>query len=282
MKRYFPILLLALLSTGVMSADLERHLHINSGAIYSIDSVLIPVLIFNQSEQFSPDPAIISVAADDQLTVWFHNHDTIAHTLILAQGDDQMQLVVQASDSASASLTSDDLEVVRVFDENPAYKYAGLATMIVFEAEGDRNFYWNIREYKVGLTEQFEEPTDTYEPEYFTINNRSAPRTMMDPLGRITGKIGEVINVYIYNAGLMHHNVHLHGYHAEIIYSSRAPETTGRSKDSIPVDVNEALVIQLVPHQAGMFPIHNHNLGATLGNNIYPNGMVSQINISAQ
>ena len=39
------------------------------------------------------------------------------------------------------------------------------------------------------------------------------------------------------------------------------------------------MTVRLVPHQPGDFPVHNHNLVATLFNNGYPRGMVTMLMI---
>jgi len=35
----------------------------------------------------------------------------------------------------------------------------------------------------------------------------------------------------------------------------------------------ELVIVEIVPHQVGEYPVHDHNLVAVSGGNIYPNGM---------
>ena len=42
----------------------------------------------------------------------------------------------------------------------------------------------------------------------------------------------------------------------------------------------ETLILQIVPDKEGEYPIHDHNLVAVTGNNIYPNGIFTSILIS--
>jgi hypothetical protein len=44
-------------------------------------------------------------------------------------------------------------------------------------------------------------------------------------------------------------------------------------KDTFPIQPLETLLLQLVPHQVGEYPVHDHNLVAVSAGGIYPNGM---------
>ncbi|MFT5183641.1 MAG: hypothetical protein ACI84C_000767, partial [Flavobacteriales bacterium] len=70
-----------------------------------------------------------------------------------------------------------------------------------------------------------------------------------------------------------------HGYHAEIIESTKFPSHVGRNKDTFAIYSMEIVVVELVPFQTGEYPVHDHNLVAVSGGNVYPNGMFLTIRI---
>ena len=96
----------------------------------------------------------------------------------------------------------------------------------------------------------------------------------------IMGNVGDTITISIVNNGNMIHPIHFHGYHVELVQSTHQSEKIGWKKDSFPVFVKEGLTVRLVPHQPGEFPVHNHNLVATLFNNGYPLGMITMLMIN--
>ncbi len=69
------------------------------------------------------------------------------------------------------------------------------------------------------------------------------------------------------------HSLHFHGYHLKIVFSSKTPSNVGRLKDTFPVHSMESIILELIPDQVGEYPVHDHNLVAVSGGNIYPNGM---------
>ena len=102
---------------------------------------------------------------------------------------------------------------------------------------------------------------------------------MNDPIINIQGNVGDTIYLYITNTGNGMRSIHFHGYHGEITYSSKNPGNVGRSKDTFPIYPLEATIIRIVPDKPGMYPVHEHNLVAVTGNNYYPNGMFTLMNI---
>jgi FtsP/CotA-like multicopper oxidase with cupredoxin domain len=154
-----------------------------------------------------------------------------------------------------------------------------LGGMIIVKNPGvsASHFYWHIKEHQKQFNEELDKgnPVDwtTYYPDYFTINGNSNPHINADAAARVVGNVGDTIIINMVNTGQSLHSIHFHGYHAEIIYSSKFPSHKGRLKDTFGVHSMEVVVVELVPHQAGEFPIHDHNLVAVSGGNYYPNGM---------
>jgi FtsP/CotA-like multicopper oxidase with cupredoxin domain len=138
-------------------------------------------------------------------------------------------------------------------------------------------FFWNMKDHQVLFNENLNQgiPVDwtQYYPNYFTINGNSNPYINEDSDARVTGSVGDTIYIYMVNTGQSLHSIHLHGYHGEIIQSSKFPSHVGRSKDTVPVYSMEVVILKIVPDQPGEYPVHDHNLVAVSGGNIYPNGM---------
>ncbi|MEZ4826701.1 MAG: multicopper oxidase domain-containing protein [Bacteroidia bacterium] len=118
-----------------------------------------------------------------------------------------------------------------------------------------------------------------YEPDYFTVNGKSYPDLQADTTAIIKANVGQTIRLVISNTGLHKHSIHFHGYHLEILYSTKFPAHVGRVKDSFPIDPYESLILELTPEKPGTFPVHDHNLVAVTGAGEYPNGMIGFITI---
>jgi len=166
----------------------------------------------------------------------------------------------------------------------PKNTYLGLSGMIVVKDKIEKSFYWNIKEFDSKWNEQLIKGQSVnwtnYSPNYFTINGRSNPKIDLDPKARITGEVGDTLILYITNTGQSIHSLHLHGYHATILFSSKSPMHQGREKDTHPVFPMESIVLQIVPDKPGIYPVHDHNLVAASANNFYPNGMFTTMKIT--
>lgn len=270
-----------ILASNLLAVNVEKSLYIISDYIQTVDSVSVPYISFNEEDVYSKESPIINLNSNDTLKLWVHNLDSVLHNFA----------VLDLSDTFSIS-AGDSIYVEQVFmDEGlyiyhdplnyPKYTYLGLAGMIVVNDLDVQNFYWNIKEHNAqwnsDLVNNLDVDWENYNPKYFTINGNSNPHINTDSLARIVGSVGETLYLNIANTGLSAHSIHFHGYHAEIMYSSQHLNHIGRSKDTFPVYPMETLVLKIEPHQPGEYPIHDHNLAAITGNNLYPNGMFSTI-----
>lgn len=148
-----------------------------------------------------------------------------------------------------------------------------------FAAEGQ--FYWHLADTQADLQDTIAaggvpDPLD-YTPDFFTINEAHYPNTLDDPHALVSVNVGDTAVISVANAGQMDHVLHFHGFHVTLLQSSRSPERTGWIKDSVPVRTGEGLTLQLVAHQAGIYPVHDHNLIAVTNAGFYPGGMLTQI-----
>jgi hypothetical protein len=270
--------------SSVLASSIDRSLYIISDSIQTVDSIYIPYLSFNETDIYTKDSPIINIYSGDTLKLWVYNLDTITHNFSIKDLSDNY--TIQAGDSVYVEQVFMDEGLYIYHDplNYPKNTYLGLAGMIVVNDLDVQNFYWNIKEHNAqwnfDLVNSLDVDWGNYVPKYFTINGNSNPHINSDSLARITGAVGETLYLNIANTGLSVHSMHFHGYHAEIMYSSAHANHVGRIKDTFPIYPMETMVLKIEPHQAGEYPIHDHNLVAITGNNIYPNGMFTTILIT--
>lgn len=279
------ILFLSVLVPSVFSVDAQTETaisaFINRGTFTSMDTVDLPAIFLNKTTTFAPQNVVLSTKVGETIALSISNNDTEKHTILV---DNHSSTEIEPNASASISLNFDKEGIYAIKDASSDFTYLGLSTFIVVSDNPHKNYYWVLNEHQVDWIDAFEAhasvDTTVYSPEYFTINHLSFPATQKDSLGMIKGTIGDTLRLNMYNAGRMNHNIHMHGFHARIISSSEFPNHEGRIKDSFAINAGQSLMLEIIAFQAGMYPIHNHNLGATLGNGLYPKGMVSSIMIA--
>ncbi len=264
----------------VTATTIPSTIYINRGSLVAVDDTEIPYLAFNNSDVFDKENARIIINVEDTVLLTLINTDFIDHGFNI-KGYLDIDTIVPASATVviKFSFQSEGGHIYYDHTNDNGYRYMGLGGMIVVKNEFSdaSRFFWNMKEHKKSLNEDIDNgvPVDwsTYYPEYFTINGNSNPHINDDPYARVEGNIGDTIHIYMVNTGQSLHSIHYHGYHAEILQSSKFPNHTGRSKDTFAIHRMEVIVVELVPHQPGEFPVHDHNLVAVSGGNIYPNGM---------
>lgn len=262
------------------ASDLNQRVYINRGEMLTVDSLFIPALSYNSTSTFNKQNVFIELLVGDTLHLTLVNTDTVAHQFQIKNHNSNV-VIVLAQDSAQASFIFSTENAYVFYDpsENERYRYLGLGSAILVkkQASTTNRFYWNIKDHDVDFHQALAvgEAVDwqAYYPTYFTINGNSNPYINQDPVARVTGAIGDTLRVYMVNTGVAIHSLHFHGYHATIVQSSKNPTHVGREKDTFPVHGMELVVIELVPDKVGEYPVHDHNLVAVSGGNIYPNGM---------
>jgi len=276
---------LCFLSLTAVSATVDQTLYINSGYLQTVDTLYLPQLAFNSTNQFDSRNVLIRIAVGDTLRLKLINNDTAHHTFAI-KGTGVTAGPVAPGDSVETDITFSQPGLFIYFDpaDFPNNAYLGLAGMISVEADNHQRFFWNLHTHQADFNDSLSlgKPVDwsTFGPKYFTINGLSNPFINQDPTARIVGNVGDTILLCIANTGLSIHSLHLHGYHATIVHSSKYPNHIGRSKDSVPIYSMETMILQIVPDKPGEFPVHDHNLVAVSGGNYYPSGMFTTMLIS--
>ncbi len=119
-----------------------------------------------------------------------------------------------------------------------------------------------------------------YHPDYFLINGKAWPATMMDPNDSINATVGQTVLVRLINAGSEVHMIHTHGFHFLVIGSDGRKLDTPYYKDTILIGPAERYDIILRLDQVGRFMMHDHidQNDTSAGN--YPGGMMTMINVN--
>ncbi len=281
------LLLIGTFSSLICSAFiLEQELWINNGVSNVVDSPEIPYTAFNPTSDFETLNAIMTIQVGDTIAFTIHNNDTLSHGFNIKNVSiEGGPFVILPGDFLEVEVGFDDYGAFIYYDDlnYPHYKSLGAAGTIVVSNTVHPIFYWNMKEHDKGwnqdITEGVFSPSEDYDPLYFTINGLSNPDTQDDPISRITGNVGDTLVICITNTGQMVHSIHFHGYHAKVTYSSQSASHVDREKDTFAMFPMETVLIYIVPHQPGEYPVHDHNLVATSGNGIYANGMFHIIEI---
>lgn len=274
----FVLGMVCTLHTKAVSIDVS--IYLNRGVLMTVDSTYIPYFAFNSNSVFDKQNERIIINIGDILNLKIINTDSLQHGFDV-KGYSGINTLIPAKDSVQVSVTFNKAGAKIYYDHTASekYRYMGLGGMIVIKDPNvvSTDFYWNMKDHQKSYNQTLNQGGSVnwsaYYPEYFTINGNSNPHINQDVYAKVSGSIGDTIHIYMVNTGESLHSIHFHGYHANIIYSSKFPNHIGRNKDTFAVYKMEAVVLELVPDQTGEYPVHDHNLVAVSGGNIYPNGM---------
>lgn len=218
------------------------------------------------------------VNVGDSLLLKIINNDTVTHGFNV-KGYAGINNTILPGDSVDLIMVFNTPSVHIYYDSYnyPLFRYMGLAGMIVVNNNVAKSFFWNLKDHQKLFNDSIGEGntvslTDYY-PDYFTINGNSNPHINEDSAVRVSGNVGDTLYIYMVNTGQSVHSIHFHGYHSQIIYSSKFPSHVGRSKDTFAVYSMESVILEMIPDKTGEYPVHDHNLVAVSGGHIYPNGM---------
>lgn len=259
---------------------IEDTVFINRGQMMAVDSTYIPYFAFNSTSTFNKENSRLILNTGDTMDLTVINTDSLSHGFnVKSYANVDTLIPPNSSAVVSFSFSFDGAHIYYDHSFSEGFRYMGLGGMIISinATTNAARFYWNMKEHQKVFNETLDQGSSVnwndYYPEYFTINGNSNPHINTDSIARVVGSVGDTIHIYMVNTGQSLHSIHFHGYHATIINSTKFPSHIGRSKDTFGVHSMEAVVIELVPDQIGEYPVHDHNLVAVSGGNIYPNGM---------
>jgi hypothetical protein len=287
--RYVSFFLLsALLLVGMISYSQNDtvSLVIRNELLTFNDGQVFQRKVFNTTSDFQPSSALLVLNGNQPVYFRVINLDTLAHRF--QSGTFYSSGVIQPNDTLDVGFNAIPVGIYRYVDPStsPFDEYLGLSGILHVKSSTDTYpyFYWNVQEYQSEwdtlLLQGIIPDIAQYDPDYFTINGKSEPDINQDTLARITGNVGQELRIVMVNSGLSIHSMHFHGYHSDILESSKYPSHSGRSKDTFPLYPKEYLLLRLIPDKPGEYPIHDHNLVAVTGGGIYHAGMFSTILIA--
>ena len=266
------------------STQLTDTLYINSGLLQTYNGSSINYSCFNDSDVFEKSNKVLSYFVSDTVSLTIINNDQVPHQFTLdGLGISSQLLIPGGQETVLIHSTTLGTFIYHDSENYPNHKIIGLAGMLVFRNEDYSSFYWNLKEIDtvwVNDISQNNIVSTSYNPKFFLINGNHNPNINEDTLARVTGNVGDTIIIHVANTGNSIHSIHFHGYHLKMTQSSEHPNFEGRIKDTFPINPMEVMTLELVPHQPGEYPVHDHNLIAVTGANIYPNGMFLTMLIS--
>ncbi len=259
-------------------------IYINSGQHKLVDTSYIPAKAFNLTSEFEYNGQVFRFKNGTDVVLQITNNDTIDHTVVIPAFGFESTVISEGSSFSTISFDKKGNFQMYAKSSDNLNKYMGLFALIVVEDDTKNSFYWNIKEFEKSKNQVIstggDVSFDTYNPDYFMINGKSNPEIGLDTLAKIRGKVGDTLTLHILNSGNSVHSLHFHGYHFEVVYSSRTTKSNGWIKDTYPVYGGESVIFQIIPDKPGEYPVHDHNLVAVTANNYYPNGMFITIVIT--
>lgn len=282
-KIKYSILLVLVLLSSQKAFSVDYSLYLNRDTI-TLNEVLVHGTAFNWDESYHPQNAVLNALEDEQINLIVFNTDTVVHDFTI-EGYIENGNTIAPGTSEEFVFTVSEPGTYRYYSSVAEGKLLGASGQLLIGFQDVSKFYWNLFDLEHELTAAISfgltsEIPQNYQPELFFINGFSFPETLADTVGYVTGSVGEELIISIVNSGNMDHILHFHGYHVEIIQAVQVEHMIAWHKDSVPLKVNEALTLRLVPHQPGIYPVHDHNLIAVTNIGFYPGGMLTHLNIT--
>ncbi len=281
MKSFFFFFVNLIVITG-FSNLINDTLYINRDTTRA-SFTLVHNCSFNTSNAFEINNKQLTQSIEDTLLLVVINNDTMLHTFviedIITSNND-----INPGDTGYFSISFPVEGTYRYYSDQPYGKYLGASGQFLVGYDNKIPFFWNLFDYESSGGEQIAIGNATslsspYWPDVFTYNNLIFPDVLIDSTAYINANVNDSIVISIVNSGNMDHVLHFHGFHATILQVGISTKYLGWEKDSFPLVAGETMTLLFVPHQPGIYPVHDHNL-ATLTTGAYPGGMFTLLNIS--
>ena len=224
--------------------------------------------------------AIVDIDANGSAAASLVNLDSLEHTLIISDVD-WAGVTVAPGDTVQFNWPELTFGTYRYHLSGLRGEFLQASGILRVGVTAEHRFVWNLADLQSNWMDAVANGMvpiwEDYLPDFFTINEAHYPNTLEDEQAVVALNLGDTAVISIANAGQMDHVLHFHGYHVEILQSTRLPSRTGWIKDSVPIRTGEGLTLQLVPDQTGTYPVHDHNLIAVTNAGFYPGGMLTHI-----
>jgi len=150
----------------------------------------------------------------------------------------------------------------------------------------DREYFMTVRDWDSQLPRQMAGENVTYDPrdrkpDVFTVNGKSAPRTLHPEDGSpIIVEQGDTVRVHYVNAGYMSHPMHIHNHRFQVVEKDGGvvPEAARHDMDVTNIAPAERHTIEFTADaQPGIYLMHCHKVNHVMNDNFYPGGMLSGV-----
>lgn len=279
----WSIIFLTVLSFSTLRASVHSDTLFIISDTTQYDSAVLYHTTFCPTDSFTVKNVLYRINSGDELDLTIINLDTIAHIFDFSNAFTDVN--IPAGDTVQVQQLFNQAGTYRYFSKSPQGLWLGAAGVIQVGYSNHTTFIWNLFDMSIPFNNSVarqgvSSKPSTFRPDFCFINGFYYPQTAQDEDALVTGSVGDTIVISIVNNGLMTHSLHFHGYHVDILETSINNYMTGWSKDSFPVVSGEMMTVQLVPHQPGMYPVHDHNLISVTNAGYYPGGMITQLHIT--
>ncbi len=152
--------------------------------------------------------------------------------------------------------------------------------------EADREYFMTLKEWDSRLNRQMAGEDVSYrarnrDPDVFTINGKSAPRTLNPEDGSpVIVSQGDTVRIHFTNNGYMNHPMHTHNHRFEVVEKdgSEIPAAARYKEDILDVAPAERKTVEFeADADPGIYLMHCHKVSHAMNGNSYPGGMVGGI-----
>ncbi|WP_336135301.1 multicopper oxidase domain-containing protein [Natronomonas amylolytica] len=150
----------------------------------------------------------------------------------------------------------------------------------------DQELFMTLKDWDSRLNRQIAGEDVSYSPrdrtpDVFTINGRSAPRTLHPEDGSpVIVSQGDTVRLHLANNGYMSHPMHTHNHRFRIVEKdgSQVPEAAQYEQDIVNLAPAERKTIEFeADADPGIYLMHCHKVSHAMNGNSYPGGMVGAI-----
>ncbi len=150
----------------------------------------------------------------------------------------------------------------------------------------DQELFMTVKDWDSRLNRQLNGEDVSYSPrdrtpDVFTINGRSAPRTLHPEDGSpVLVSQGDTVRIHFGNNGYMSHPIHTHNHRFTVVEKdgSPVPEVAQHDQDVVSMAPAERKTLEFeADADPGIYLIHCHKVAHAMNGNTYPGGMVGAI-----
>ena len=149
----------------------------------------------------------------------------------------------------------------------------------------DREYFMTVKDWDSRIPKKWAGEADfTYNtanrnPDVFTVNGKSAPRTLHPEKGSpMIVEQGDLVRVHLVNGGYMSHPIHIHNHRFQRVEKDGAvtPKVARHDMDITNVAPGERHTIEFTADSdPGIYLMHCHKVNHVMNGNSYPGGMLT-------